>query len=58
MKKQKKEDARGRPHARSSFLAHPDVKFFCEKRGIDSLGEKEHGTESLEVRFFLFAFSP
>jgi len=57
MKKQKKGDARGRPNARSSFLAHPDAKFFCGKRGIGSLGEKEHGTESLGEIFSFCFFS-
>jgi ribosomal protein S27AE len=53
MKKQKKGDARGRRNARSSFLAHPDAKFFCGKCGIGSLGENEHGIESLGDFFFL-----
>jgi hypothetical protein len=46
MKSQKKGDATGRPNARSSLLAHPDAKFFCGKRDLSSLGEKEHGTGS------------
>ena len=57
MKKQKKGAARGRPNARSSFLAPPDAKFFCGKRGIGSLGEKEHGTESLGEIFSFSFFS-
>jgi hypothetical protein len=56
MKKQKKGDARGRPNARSSFLAHPDAKFFCGKSGIGSLGEKEHGPGTLG-EIFSFCFS-
>jgi hypothetical protein len=57
MKKPKKGDATGRPNARSWLLAHPDAKFFCGKRGIGSLGEKEHGTESLGEIFSFSFFS-
>ena len=57
MKQQKKGDATGRPNARSLFLADPDAKFFCGKCGIGSLGEKEHGTESLGEIFSFCFFS-
>jgi hypothetical protein len=57
MKQQKKGDATGRPHARSLFLAHPDAKFFCGKRDITSLGEKEHGAGSLGEIFSFSFFS-
>ena len=56
MKQQQKGDAMGRPNPRSLFLAHPDVKFFCGKRGIGSLGEKEHGASS-RGEIFSFGFS-
>jgi hypothetical protein len=56
MKKQQKGDAMGRPNPRSSFLAHPDAKFFCGKRSIGSLGEKEPGAES-RGEIFSFGFS-
>ena len=55
MKQQQKGDATGRPNARSSLLAHPDAKFFCGKRDISSLGEKEHGTGS-RGEIFSFGF--
>jgi hypothetical protein len=58
MKKPKKGDARGRPNARSSFLAYPDAKFFCGKCGIGSLGEKEHGPGTLGEIFFFLLFLP
>ena len=57
MKSQKKGDARGRPNARSSLLAHPDAKFFYGKCGIGSLGEKEHGVGSLGEIFSFGFFS-
>ena len=47
--------AMGRPSWRASFLAHPDAKFFCEKRGLSSLGEKEHGAGS-RGEIFSFGF--
>ena len=43
MKSQKKGDARGRRHARSPFLGHPDAKFFCGKRTLGNRREKEQG---------------
>jgi hypothetical protein len=58
MKKQRKGDATGRPNARSSFLAHPDAKFFCGERGIGSLREKQHGAGSLGEIFSFLLFLP
>ena len=55
MKSQKRGDATGRPNARWSLLAHPDAKFFCGKRGLGSLGEKEHGAGS-RGEIFSFGF--
>ena len=47
----------GRANARSWFLTHPDAKFFCGKRDISSLGEKEHGAGSLGEIFSFSFFS-
>ena len=55
MKSQQKGEATGRPNARWSLLAHPDAKFFCGKRGLSTMREKEPGAGS-RGEIFSFGF--
>ena len=56
MKNQKKGDAKGRPNARSPFLAHPGAKFFCRKRDLGTRLEQDPCAKTLG-EIFSFCFS-
>jgi hypothetical protein len=45
----KTEDAVGRPSCGSSFLGHPDAKFFCKERGTDTKQEKTEQKERTDA---------
>ncbi len=42
-------DAVGRPSCGSTFLGHPDAKFFCEERGIDTKQEETGQKERIDT---------